>query len=455
MRKTLLIIVLFLCAHSLFSQQDSLLKKFKYRIDHYQAVNFNFGAGTQFNKSEIPATTNKNRYLSGGLGGGYYLLKSTDNMLLTASAGLNTVLGTGNSDNDSIHQKSSSFDLVPSFSILNKWFSKKMFTEFGTDASLQYSTSKFNVTGYLSPFKNKNADYSIAIHTGIGTGRLENITDMQNALWLYKELTAEKIIARQLTGDELNELGRAVTAGNNTRVLDARRRTKFILAIVDNYLQQKGVISKTDINYFSSLNDILFFAINNPRLAGTEKYIRFTPAIASWNNDQDASNSIDKFQHRFNTKSLLLSLGVGKYIPTNLVHQNNFGASAKLSYISADLSNKYFTNGAVTNEVKGKSELKQAAVNLFFQHAIYPNTRTVINFNLETETGYQDFEKQTSFYNTTNLTAAVNYFISYRTKFTAGIGAQYQKNIYNFYDYVRLDPNTIFLYVNAGIIISL
>jgi hypothetical protein len=455
MRKTLLIIVLFLCAHNLFSQQDSLLKKFKYRIAHYQAVNLNAGAGTQFSQSEIPATTNKNRYLSGGLGGNYYLLKSTDKILLTASAGLGTALGTGKSDNDSVSQKNNSFNFVPSFSILNKWFSKKMFKELGAGASLQYATSKFNITGYQSPFKNKNADYSIAIHTGIGTGRLENIIDMQNALWLYKELTDEKIISRQLTGDELIELGRAITAGNNTRVLDTRRRTKFILATVDNYLQQKGVINKTDIKYFSSLNDILFFAFNNPRLSGTEKYIRFTPAIASWNRNEDASNAIDKFRHRFNTKSLLLSLGLGKYIPTDLVHQNNIGASAKLSYVSADLSDKYFTNDVITNEVKGKSELKQAAVNLFFQHSIYPNTRTAINFNLQIETGYQGFEKQTNFYNATNLTSSVDYFISYRTKFTAGVGAQYQKNVYDIYDYVRLNPNTLFLYANAGINISL
>ena len=76
MKKTLLIIVLFLSVQNLFSQQDSLLKKFKYRIDHYQAVSLNAGAGTQFNRSEITATTNKNRALFGSLGGNYYLLKS-------------------------------------------------------------------------------------------------------------------------------------------------------------------------------------------------------------------------------------------------------------------------------------------------------------------------------------------------------------------------------------------
>jgi hypothetical protein len=455
MKKTLLIVVLFLSVQNVFSQQDSLLKKFKYRIDHYQAINFNAGAGTQFIRSELIATTNKDRGLFGSLGGNYYLLKSTDKMLLNASAGLGTALSVSKSNNISTFQKNSGFSFAPSLSILNKWFTKKMFTELGTDASLQYLTYKHDASDYTVPSKSKNADYSISVHTGIGTGRLENVTDMQNALWLYKELTAEKLISRQLTADELNELGKAITAGNNTRVLDARRKTKFILATVDNYLQQKSAISKTDINYFSSLNDILFFAINNPRLTGTEKYIRFTPAMTSRNKNNDASNGADKFQHRFNTKSLLLSLGISRYIPTSLVHQNNFGASTKLSYISTDLSDKYSTDDVITNEFKGKSDLKQAAIILSFQHSIYPNTRTAINFNFQTETGYQDYEKQTSSYNETSFNGSIDYFISYRTKFTAAMGALYLKNVYNIYDYIGLYPNQISLSVSAGITISL
>ena len=71
MKKTLLIIVLFLSVQNLFSQQDSLLKKFKYRIDHYQAANFTIGANTQFYKENPMVTNNsKSSSTSGTLGAG-------------------------------------------------------------------------------------------------------------------------------------------------------------------------------------------------------------------------------------------------------------------------------------------------------------------------------------------------------------------------------------------------
>lgn len=455
MRKTLLIIVLSLCAHNLFSQQDSLLKKFKYRIDHYRAVNFNLGAGTQFNQSEIPTVIYKSSGAAGSLGGGYYFLKSTDKILLSVSGGLGTSFYTSNSNNQTSTSKSSNFAAAPTFSVLNKWFSKKIFTELGTDASLYYNTGKGDASNYTVPAKHKRANYSVAINTGVGMGRLENITDMQNALWLYKELATEKILSRQLTADEQIELGRAITKGNNTRVLDGRRRTKFILATVDNYLQQKGVISKTDMNYFSSLNDILFFAFNNIRFAGTEKFIRLTPAVYSWNADATQNDGINKNENRFDVKTALFSFGINKYIPTNLVHQNNYGASAKLSYTDQRLADRNFTSGIVTGETKINSIIKQAGVNLFFEHVIYPNTRTAISFKINSETGYQDFNKQTNLYEIANLQGAVSYFISYRTRFNMNIGGLYQKNPFIATQSSQGFPESMQLYANAGINVSL
>lgn len=455
MTKTLLIIVLSISVFQSFGQQDSLLKKFKYRIDLYRAIYFNVGGGTQFNKSEIPFAGTKNSSAAGGLGGYYYLLKSTDKMLLSLSANLTTSFYTGHSDNTNNNYKSRIFNTLPAINILKKWFSKKIFTELGTDASLYYYTGKDDASNYLNPSKYRRADYSIAVNTGIGTGRLENITDMQNTLWLYKELAAEKTLSRSLTAEEQNDLGRAITKGNNTRVLDGRKRNKFILKTVDNYLQQKGLISKNDINYFSSLNDILFFAFNSPRFSGTEKYIRFTPGIGRYSTNQSQPNDNTKFEHRFNNKSLVLSTGINKYTPQNLIHQNNYGASFKLSCYNFDITDREFTSGAITTNTKANSNLKQAAVNLFYEHAIYPNTRTSINFNLQTQGGYQDLEKETNFFGSVNFTTSLNYFISYRTRLTADLGAAYQKNVYTMQQSFNLFPDNLHLYANAGVNISL
>jgi hypothetical protein len=292
------------------------------------------------------------------------------------------------------------------------------------------------------------------VNLGIGTGRLENITDIQNALWLYKALVKVDRLSANLSGADLNELGRSITKGNNTRVLDSRRRTQFLLTTVDNYLQQKGLISKTDINYFSNLNDILFFAFNNPRFSGTEKFIRLTPSIMDDNSNQLHTNGMDKFTHDFTNQSAVFSTGIKRYKPVNLVHQNNYGAALKLAYISTDLTDRQFANGIPVTETKGKNDIKQAGAELFFEHAIYPNTRTVFNFNLQSELGYQDDGKE-GFYTVSTLSCGVNYFISYHTRFNAGISAYYQKNKYYIDRYLELLPNNIQLNASVGLEINL
>jgi len=119
---------------------------------------------------------------------------------------------------------------------------------------------------------------------------------MQNALWLYKELQEANLLTRSISDNELNDLGQSITDGTNTRVPDTRNRTQFILTTVDNYFQQKELIAKNDINYCTRLNDILFFDFNNVRLSGTEKFIRFTPAIQRNSQESGSNNLADKYK---------------------------------------------------------------------------------------------------------------------------------------------------------------
>jgi hypothetical protein len=457
MKKTILISLLFLSAHNLFSQQDTLLKNFKYRINNYQAISLNASGGGQFSNQELVSGKYKNNSSGGDFGGSYYMLKSTDRILLNVSANAGLSFNSSNSKDPTSTNKSRSFSTSSQFVALNKWFHKNIFTELGADISGNHYANKTSLTNYPDLQRNKQNWYSIKVNMGIGKGRLENVTDMQNALWLYKALQEEKKLSRSLSADELNELGRSITLANNTRVLDFRKRTQFMLETTDKFFQDKNLLTATDIRYFSSLNDILFFAFNNPRLSGTEKYIRLTPSINRASTDNINNPVSTNNQDKVFNKSILFSAGVNKYIPANLRHQNNYGFSLKASYISSSEVNKNFVLGNLINRFDFNSIVKQAGINLFFQHAIYPNTRTKIVFNLQSETGYQDADNQTGLYEMANLSGAVNYFISYRTKFTASLGATWQKNVhdYNYYPSLGLVPDNVQLFANAGIQVSL
>ena len=455
MKKIILLFGLLISANSLFAQQDSLLKNFKFRVNNFRAIGFNVTGGSKFENPEFSGVIHKNSSSGGALGVTYYSTRSTDKILLTAFAGVYVSLSSAKSSSPTEINKSRNISSAPWLNILNKWFSHKMFTELGADISSNLYSNKEVSSIYPASSISKQAQYSIGINLGIGKGRLENITDMQNALWLSKTLTAAGRIQGTLSAEDINGLGQSITKGNNTRVLDARKRAQFLLTTVDSFLQQKGLINKTDISYFSNLNDILFFAFNNSRFAGTEKYIRLTPAITGWNNNDAQNNGIDKFKHRFNTQSLTLSPGFKKYIPSSLIHQNNYGAAVKLSYTFTDLADRYFINNVVSNEKIKKTDLKQAGMSLFYEHGIYPNTRTALTFNLQSEAGYQDVGGSAGFYSLANLSSNFSYFISYHSRFSLTTGIDYQKNLITLYQYLEQRPNNLRLYINGGLEINL
>ncbi|MEO5893892.1 MAG: hypothetical protein ABIQ31_26785 [Ferruginibacter sp.] len=456
MRKIYSTLTLSFIALALFSQDGPLLQKFKYRIDHYRAIGYGINGAGNYNQLDLLSGVRTNNSTSASIGANYYAIKSTDRILMTTTAGLFSAYNRIKSVNTSDDDRTRSLTLLPSVSVLNKWFTNNKFTELGAVVSSNFNLNKDVRTAQAGPQKNNRTGYALGVNLGIGTGRLENITDMQNALWLYKELNEAKITARELSGDELLELGRAITKGNNTRVLDARRRTQFILKTVDSYFQQQQLITKTDIDYFMRLNDILFFAVNNPRFSGTEKYIRLTPAVSGGTMDVNQYNIIDKYEQRYDTRSVILSTGISKYRPVNLAHQENYGIAAKLAYISKKSTERYLTSGVVTDETHRHSDLKQAGVKGFFEHAVYPNTRTIITVNLQSEGGYQDLSNESNFYGNVGLAGIFNYFISYRTRLNCSAGISYQKNMY-YDDIIYFDalPNQLQLTAALGLEINL
>jgi hypothetical protein len=456
MRKFLFTLTLTLSCCAVFSQQDSLLKNFKYRIDHYRAVNFNVGAGGNYASFETPAGDRENSNFSSLLSVSFFSLKSTDRKLSFASANFASGYSSNKSDERYEIQRLRNFQVAPAVNFLNRYFTtKNNFWELGSAISGYSSASK---TQYITqPVSGKDdlTHYSVTLNTGIGNGRLENITDMQNALWLNKALEKANRLSKPLTPGELNELGKSITLGNNTRVLDARKRTQFILETVDAYLQRHNLVSNTDIKYFMNLNDILFFAFNSPRLSGTEKFIRLSPSVAGSRRNQQLMDPFQTTKSNFDVYGALLDIGFASYKPSNLAHQNNYGASVRAGWHSGDFTDRYFSTGNPIVEMKNETRLKKAGVNLFYQHGIYPGTRTTISLELQTENGYVDASGNDGFYSNSSMITSASYFISYRTRFNFNAGVRYQENAHLPNSYIMPAQNNLQLFANAGIDINL
>ncbi len=459
MRKPILILSALICSLHLFSQ-DALLKTFKYRIDHYRAISFITGGGTQWMETGIANGKNKSGSSYGNFNGSYYAVSSTDKRLFTLTAALSSGAGWNKNrqPNESSNNRSLSF--LPAITLSNKMFRGKDFLELGADALTNIQRNSYTTNSMIGPrgtAKLIRDEFNVAITIGIGRGRLENITNMQNALWLYQDLRDEQRLNRSLTDDELNELGQAITLGNNTRILDARRRTRFMLETTDKFFQQKNVLTTTDIKYFGALNDILFFAINMPRLSGTEVYLRLTPSINQARFDDLNEPVSGTFKGRYDKKTVLLSAGISSYRPVNLRHQNNYGITLELSYTNDYESDRQYSNGILVGDLSSNPILKQADVDLFFEHAIYPNTRTIISFRVDSEAGYQDLEDFSGFFGTADLVAAASYFVSYRTRLTCSVTGNYLRNMnaFGFNHHLVQLPNILQVSANIGIQVDL
>ena len=226
MKKVLLLVAMSSLSTIVFAQQDSLLKSFKYRINKLRAVQLYANGNSQFNRTDF-SNVQKSSSAFGSLGGSYSFTKSTDKILLTSSANFNGNFSRATSNNTQAVDRSTSFSVAPGFDVFNKWFFGKNFFEVGTVASGSFYKNKSNNSTLPNPSISRQGQYSTALTVGIGKGRLENVTDMQNALWLYKELGNEYQLSGVLSAQELIGLGQAITKGKNTRVLDSRISTKF------------------------------------------------------------------------------------------------------------------------------------------------------------------------------------------------------------------------------------
>jgi hypothetical protein len=452
MKKNVLLAVIILLSRQLLAQDAQLLKQFKYRINHFRALNVNGGiAGQQFSQQLTTEKIN-NRFGNISIAGNYYTLHSTDTKLNTAAYGLSASYGSSFGSNNSSNNNSYAYTLLPQVSFLNRWFNKKNnFVEVGIDADGNRNYSRQKINTATDPSLNSFSSYGIGINLGIGTGRLENITDMQNALWLVRALTAENYLKRQLNNEELLQLGRSITRANNTRILDFRKRIQFVLETTDSFFKQTDVLSKTDIGYFSNLNDIVFFAFNNQRLAGTEKFIRLSSGINERRNTSTNNNFINKSQLNNEDQNAILTIGFNKNLPKSLVTQVNFGAAVKLHYRSAKNTSRNFISGSLNSEQKTENDRKAAGLRAFYEYALYPNTRTNITLALQAESGVQEVNRQSDFFTDASLTANCSYFINYNTRFTASFGSIFLHNIYNQQMQAIMQNQSFRLFANAGV----
>ncbi len=441
MKKVTLSIAIIFTFFNCFSQEKKLLENYKFRVPTYKGLSTIIGSSGAINNPYYGYGASNN--FNAGGGGAYFNVKSTDKLFQIITADLNLNLGTSTNKSSIDNTTNKDFRIAPQLSINDKWFSKNNFIEFGASVNNNYAISKTNYNNSISTSLRISGNiFQTSITIGVGKGRIENITEMQTALWLIRAFESDENLTRKLTENEVIDLSKTITTSINYRVLDGRRRIKHVLTKIDNYLQTRGVVNQHDINYFTNLNDVILFANSFYRQSGTEKFIRLTPQFYSSTSNLSQTLPFNKYDYEDNQTISDLRIGFAKYKPISLTKQIDFGAAIKTTYQTSNFKNTNYNSPSLPIVFDDNFTTTKIGVDYFVKYGFFPNTRTAISISLNAEHAKYITKELARLYHNISFLLSGNYFVNYNTSLFANAQLLFYQNLYsNVYPYRYIGQN--------------
>ncbi|MGG9960100.1 hypothetical protein [Ferruginibacter sp. SUN106] len=405
MRIFTLLLFLF-CTTIAFAQKDSgaFLQQFKFRTPNYRAVLLSGNANGNITGG------NNNNPLSFFLNPKLEATRivSTDDVLAYYSYGVSVGYSYDKTNLATGVQRNSNFNYAITQAVTQK----------------RYKGNKYFLTGYSSELRQSiysstnnytlkdNVDFlSVGYAIGVGKGRIENVTDAQMAFNILNDLKKNNLLSGNFSNDDINGLAKTITRLNNTRLFDFRRKHIFELKQIDSFLNARRLVKEKSIDYFTTVSDNWFYAFNEQRKHGLEKFITFTPTVGINNRktvfDLTPVDSTSKLSSKFIIPTL--SIGIEKAKAISIKRQFNKALTLMTSYIYSKEKNSY---NNIKDEFFGDNLV--SSLYGYLEWSYYPNTRTNISTRLNNVVVWAISNEDLT--NSSWLTFSGNYFVNYNTR---------------------------------------
>ena len=241
----------------------------------------------------------------------------------------------------------------------------KFFVEGLANLRFYQNNSKNKIDGQMQP-KDKYTDMDVSIGAGIGTGRMEMVSDLWQAHYILEKLKKEKILSNELTNENVYEFAHLSSRLKNKRFFDSRLRKISELQSIDSLLHKQGLVSGSDIGYFTLLNDYWSYGNFPNRQSGRVLKFWISPEYAKAYNYDAPDNSYNPHK-----TSLISNVSFRCSKQLNLYWERQINFS--LSYEAVlDQSGIYYTSYQKNN----------FNPNLNFGFGFYPDSRTSISGHL-------------------------------------------------------------------------
>lgn len=288
----------------------------------------------------------------------------------------------------------------------------------GIDGVVSVAYEEFKSQTLTTEELRQQFNYGVSGAIRYGIGRIEPIGDVFLAKFMADDMRANGILNEDLTQDELFELGRIMADARNRRIFDFRRQRIFELTQLSNWFSARGLDSKDNILFFTTLADNWLYSFFNTRSSGRRFSIGLAPEYSA-RHDQD--------NQLLPNRTLGLAF-VAEYVrarPINQFWQWDQRIALRSGYTDAAFpSNTIFRpNSIATNTLTASASM-----------GFYPSSRTFIRATAALASTYAfaldpvqpaNFPSD-AFLIQPSLALSGSYFLDYRTRIGFNLNTNYR-----------------------------
>lgn len=392
MRKALTIFGIFISSVSICFGQELGYKLGSYINPDFKRkeLDFSFNSAGNFYKTDY----DKNNSLNGGVGLNYFVISNSQKEQARTWGYLSGDAGSSSGEYSNFRSASTRLSFTRE---AFQFFKINKFIEITPNVNVDYNYSKqeednhyygsYNGTDIVEPYYNKdnNLSSTISLKLGIGKGRIEDVGDARQAMFILQELQKKHLLKKTLNNDEVNALTEQITLVKNQRYYDYRIQLMDEISTVDSFLVANDFVDKANSAlYFNVLYDKWMYGDRDRREAGS--YIKGGIAPEYWFSDYRERTSFvgSTYMETRRSRDINSSYGAALYVdyryekPLNLALQSSFNAGVS--------SGLYKYRNFDDNFYKTR-------INASYKLGYYPNTRTYVSGSIS-----QSFEWNKSYY---------------------------------------------------------
>lgn len=225
--------------------------------------------------------------------------------------------------------------------------------------------TKETTTGSVTQKNHTNTVYA-ALPLHVGKGRIEQVEDARQAIYILENLSKRGVLTRKLTDAEIHSFAQTISTVKNKRFFDSRLRMIDEISTVDSFLVKNNFLASGGATYFTTLYDYWMYGDLFDRGSGSVFSAGITPSFGYDEFEQSVS------RNRSET-SVKADVSFTYEKPVNLYWQRSAYAEV------------YGTYGYIRNdyETLTKYNSYRAGLSGKYGWGYYPTSRTNINFGVQ------------------------------------------------------------------------